>query len=91
MAATAEHQTESSGLKQGTPDRISEPVAILVLTSHAYSLPLQPPPQLKYDLRAIENPPKTLRDSHTGVSKRLREHMRSHQDFSCGRGCRGGE
>jgi RNase adaptor protein for sRNA GlmZ degradation len=61
---------------------IGEPEVILLLTSHAHSPPLQPPAHLKYDLRSIENPPKALRDSHTGLSKRLREHLRSHQDFT---------
>jgi RNase adaptor protein for sRNA GlmZ degradation len=61
---------------------ISEPEVILLLTSHAHSPPLQPSAQLKYDLRSIENPPKALRDSHTGLSKRLREHLQSHQDFT---------
>jgi RNase adaptor protein for sRNA GlmZ degradation len=61
---------------------ISDPEVILLLTSHAHSPPLQPPPHLKYDLRSIENPPKALRDSHDGLSKRLREHLLSHQDFT---------
>ncbi|KAK3316848.1 hypothetical protein B0H66DRAFT_306556 [Apodospora peruviana] len=61
---------------------ILDPLAVLLLTSHAHSPPLQPPPRLKYDLRSIDNPPKALRDSHTGVSKRLREHLLSHQDFN---------
>ncbi|KAL2125757.1 hypothetical protein VTI74DRAFT_2847 [Chaetomium olivicolor] len=61
---------------------IGEPLIVLLLTSHAHSPPLQPPAQFKYDLRSIENPPKALRDSHTGISKRLREHLRRHQDFT---------
>ncbi|KAG7286255.1 hypothetical protein NEMBOFW57_008562 [Staphylotrichum longicolle] len=60
---------------------IDRPLALLLLTSHAHAPPLQPPAHLKYDLRCIENPPKALRDSHTGLSKRLREHLRSHRDF----------
>ena len=60
---------------------VTEPLVVLLLTSHAHSPPLRPPAQLKYDLRSIQNPPKALRDSHTGVSKRLREHLRSHPDF----------
>src|SRR5690242_6638847 len=60
---------------------IDRPSALLLLTSHAHAPPLQPPAHLKYDLRCIENPPKALRDSHTGLSKRLREHLRSHRDF----------
>lgn len=63
------------------PAAIDSPLAILLLTSHAHAPPLQPPAHLKYDLRSVENPPKALRDSHTGLSKRLREHLRSHRDF----------
>ncbi|KAM7217133.1 hypothetical protein V8F06_007532 [Rhypophila decipiens] len=55
--------------------------ARLQLVSHAHSPPHQPPPHLKYDLRCIQNPPKALRDSQTGLSKRLREHLLDHQDF----------
>ncbi len=72
----------SSSSDNNNNDDISDPLVILLLTSHAHSPPLQPPAQLKYDLRCIENPPKALRDSHTGLSKRLREHLRSHQDFT---------
>jgi hypothetical protein len=61
---------------------IGKPLAVLLLTSHAHSPPLQPPAQLQYNLRSIENPPKSIRDSYTGVSKRLREHLQGHQDFT---------
>lgn len=54
----------------------------LTLTSHAQSPPLLPPPDLKYDLRSLGNPPKAIRDSFTGLSKRLREHMLSQDEFS---------
>lgn len=54
---------------------------ILHLTSHAHALPLQPAPDLKYDLRSTRNPPKEIRDRHKGTSKRLREHMLSQRGF----------
>lgn len=55
---------------------------ILLLTSHAYTPPLRPAPHLRYDLRAVQNPPKALRDAgYTGQSKRLREHLRGNADF----------
>ncbi|KAK5658943.1 hypothetical protein OQA88_1760 [Cercophora sp. LCS_1] len=54
---------------------------VLLLTSHAHSPPLLPPPNLKFDLRCVENPPKKLRDTQTGLSKQLREHLLGHTDF----------
>lgn len=48
---------------------------ILILYSHGRTPPLNPPPDLKYDLRSIPNPPKNARDAHDGRSKRLREHL----------------
>ncbi|OCK95432.1 uncharacterized protein K441DRAFT_705207 [Cenococcum geophilum 1.58] len=47
----------------------------LILYSHGRTPPLNPPPDLKYDLRSIPNPPKNARDAHDGRSKRLREHL----------------
>lgn len=54
---------------------------ILTLVSHSHSPPLNPAPQLKFDLRKITNPPKLIRDSCDGRSKRLREHMLANDDF----------
>ncbi|KAK0614510.1 hypothetical protein B0T14DRAFT_528622 [Immersiella caudata] len=68
----------------GTNDNMSPlllPTLILLLTSHAHTPPLHPPPDLKFNLRTIENPPKIIRDSHTGVSKRLRDHLLHYDDF----------
>ena len=48
---------------------------VLILYSHGRTPPLNPPPDLKYDLRSIPNPPKNARDAHDGRSKRLREHL----------------
>jgi RNase adaptor protein for sRNA GlmZ degradation len=45
----------------------------LVLISHSHSPPLNPPASLSFDLRALANPPKYIRDAHNGTSKRLRE------------------
>lgn len=55
---------------------------LLVLTSHAHAPPLRPAPDLKFDLRQVDNPPKALRASHTGTSKRLRDHMLGQDDFA---------
>ena len=52
---------------------------LLVLTSYCHVPPLNPAPRLKYDLRSTPDPPKSIRDAHTGMSKKLRDHM-LHQD-----------
>ncbi|KAF2265663.1 hypothetical protein CC78DRAFT_532329 [Lojkania enalia] len=57
------------------------PQPILVLYSHGRNPPLNPPPDLKYDLRSIPNPPKAVRDVSDGRSKRLREHLLSNSIF----------
>lgn len=54
---------------------------ILILYSHGRNPPLNPSPDLKYDLRNIPNPPKALRDVSDGRSKRLREHLLSEPKF----------
>jgi RNase adaptor protein for sRNA GlmZ degradation len=54
---------------------------LLTLTTHAYAPPLTPPAHIKYDLRTVPNPPKSIRDAYTGVSKRLRDHMLEHEVF----------
>ncbi|KAB5558267.1 hypothetical protein GE09DRAFT_106907 [Coniochaeta sp. 2T2.1] len=58
------------------------PRPLLLIISHARVNPLRkPPPDLKFDIRAVHNPPKQIRDKYTGLDKRLREHMLSHGDF----------
>ncbi|OIW33971.1 hypothetical protein CONLIGDRAFT_203175 [Coniochaeta ligniaria NRRL 30616] len=57
------------------------PQPLLLIVSHARTSPLRPSPDLKYDVRSVSNPPKQIRDKHTGLDKRLREHMLSHGDF----------
>ncbi|ORY12157.1 hypothetical protein BCR34DRAFT_309516 [Clohesyomyces aquaticus] len=54
---------------------------ILIIYSHGRSPPLDPPPELKYDLRSISNPPKALRDVSDGRSKPIREHLLSEPKF----------
>jgi RNase adaptor protein for sRNA GlmZ degradation len=71
--ATSLSQSPSSGKENTNP--------LLILVSHAHAPPLVPPPDLKYDLRTVPNPPKAIRDSYTGVDKRLREHMLQHDAF----------
>jgi hypothetical protein len=78
--------TSALKMEDASPDLSSDSsnaqgIPILLLTSHAHSPPLTPPPKLKYDLRGVENPPKAIRDAYTGVSKRLRDHMLSHDAF----------
>jgi hypothetical protein len=54
---------------------------VLILYSHGRNPPLHPPPDLKYDLRSIPNPPKALRSVSDGRSKRLREHLLAEEKF----------
>jgi hypothetical protein len=67
--------------KMEDDDETPPPQPILLLISHSRTNPLRTPPDLKYDVRSVSNPPKQIRDKHTGVDKRLREHMLSHGDF----------
>lgn len=55
---------------------------ILVLISHSHRRPLSHPPDLKFDLRKVSNPPKHIRDAYDGRSKRLREHLMHMEDFA---------
>ncbi|KAF2730423.1 hypothetical protein EJ04DRAFT_579891 [Polyplosphaeria fusca] len=58
------------------------PLPILILYSHGKSPPLDPVPDLKYDLRSTPNPPKALRDVSDGRSKRIREHLLAEPKFT---------
>jgi RNase adaptor protein for sRNA GlmZ degradation len=62
-------------------DDTPPPQPLLLLISHSRTHPLRTPPDLKFDVRSVANPPKQIRDKYTGVDKRLREHMLSHGDF----------
>ncbi|KAB5570454.1 hypothetical protein GE09DRAFT_1055296 [Coniochaeta sp. 2T2.1] len=63
-------------------DSTPPPRPLLLIISHARVNPLRkPPPDLKFDIRAVHNPPKQIRDKYTGLDRRLREHMLSHGDF----------
>lgn len=70
--------------KRSHPKIVTAPppvIPLILLTSHSHAPPLSPSPRLKYDLRSTPNPPKAIRDAHTGISKRLREHMLNHDAF----------
>ena len=56
--------------------------SVLILISHSHRHPLSRPPNLKFDLRKVSNPPKHIRDAYDGRSKRLREHMMHMEDFT---------
>ncbi|KAG4432457.1 hypothetical protein IFR05_012047 [Cadophora sp. M221] len=54
---------------------------VLVLISHGHAPPLNPRPQLKFDVRNLANPPKHIRDNLNGTSWRLQEWMLSDPKF----------
>ncbi|KAH8684752.1 hypothetical protein BGZ60DRAFT_172691 [Tricladium varicosporioides] len=54
---------------------------VLILISHGHSPPLNPTPDLKFDVRSLPNPPKHIRDAHNGTSKRLQEWLLRDSDF----------
>ncbi|KAF2173844.1 hypothetical protein M409DRAFT_48762 [Zasmidium cellare ATCC 36951] len=47
----------------------------LAIWSHSHAPPLIPAAEISFDLRRVTNPPKHIRDSYDGRSKRLREHL----------------
>ncbi|KAK0120005.1 hypothetical protein ONS95_011423 [Cadophora gregata] len=57
---------------------------VLTLISHGHAPPLDPQPQLRFDVRNLPNPPKHIRDAFNGTSRRLQEWMLSDTKF-CGR------
>ncbi|KAH7072916.1 hypothetical protein BKA63DRAFT_516013 [Paraphoma chrysanthemicola] len=68
-------------MTQPPPTPPPPPQPLLILYSHGRTPPLHPPPDLKFDLRSIPNPPKALRAVSDGRSKRLREHLLSDEKF----------
>lgn len=58
-----------------------EELPLLVLISHGHSPPLNPKPQLKFDIRDLPNPPKAIRDQFSGTSRRLREWTAKDEKF----------
>ncbi|KAH7346438.1 hypothetical protein BKA65DRAFT_551344 [Rhexocercosporidium sp. MPI-PUGE-AT-0058] len=54
---------------------------VLVLISHGHAPPLNPHPQLRFDVRSLANPPKHIRDNLNGTSWRLQEWMLSDPKF----------
>jgi RNase adaptor protein for sRNA GlmZ degradation len=64
-----------------SPSSKQDATPLVILISHAHAPPLNPSPDLRYDLRTVPNPPKAIREGYTGVDKRLREHMRQYDAF----------
>ncbi|PVH87629.1 hypothetical protein DL98DRAFT_509850 [Cadophora sp. DSE1049] len=54
---------------------------VLILISHRHAPPLNPRPQLRFDVRSLPNPPKHIRDALNGTSWRLQEWMLSDAMF----------
>jgi hypothetical protein len=71
---------ESPPTQNSTIPTTEQPVLILI--SHSHRHPLSRPPNWKFDLRKVSNPPKHIRDAYDGRSKRLREHVMHHEDFT---------
>jgi hypothetical protein len=67
--------------ERGAEDVLASPLPTLILTSHGHSPPLRPIPQLKFDVRALPNPPKQVRDAHNGTSRRLQEWLYADSSF----------
>ncbi|KAF7972443.1 hypothetical protein HWV62_18024 [Athelia sp. TMB] len=51
----------------------AEPTVLLTLTSFALAIPLQPTPDLKYDLRTLPSSEKHVRSKYDGRTKKFRE------------------
>ncbi|KAF3910284.1 hypothetical protein ABW21_db0206213 [Orbilia brochopaga] len=56
-------------------------ITVAIYSSGAVYGPLQPPATLRYDLRKVANPPKQLRDTLDGRSKKLRNHLTNDKGF----------
>lgn len=63
------------------PSSPSPPVLVLEIHTHAHAPPLRPQPDISFDLRRLQNPPKVIRDRYDGRSRRLREHLQREPGF----------
>ncbi|TVY59576.1 hypothetical protein LSUE1_G008664 [Lachnellula suecica] len=54
---------------------------VLLLISHRHSPPLNLAPHLKVDVRGLPNPPKHIRDAHSGTSRRLQRWLNGDSQF----------
>jgi hypothetical protein len=75
----------SSSIEENTNHNIDrvplDNIPTIILISHAHSPPLNPPPDLSFDVRHLGNPPKNIRDRYDGTSKRLQEWLDSGPEF----------
>ncbi|KAL2069854.1 hypothetical protein VTL71DRAFT_14533 [Oculimacula yallundae] len=78
-AAAIEENNNLPEYEQNALEDVDLPVLILI--SHGHAPPLKPPPQLKFDVRNLTNPPKHIRDAYNGTSSRLQEWMLSDDRF----------
>ncbi|KAK6335187.1 hypothetical protein TWF718_010624 [Orbilia javanica] len=56
-------------------------VKVTIYSSGAHYGPLKPAAPLRYDMRDVTNPPRQLRGSMDGRSKKLRDHLMNDKDF----------
>ncbi|KAK6510468.1 hypothetical protein TWF506_009574 [Arthrobotrys conoides] len=56
-------------------------VRVIIYSSGAHYGPLKPAAPLRYDMRNVTNPPRQLRGSMDGRSKKLRDHLMNDKDF----------
>jgi len=59
----------------------AEPTILLTITSFALSIPLQPTPDLKYDLRSLPSSEKHVRSKYDGRTKKFREWLSREEDY----------
>lgn len=59
-----------------------EPTVLLTLTSFQHLPPLQPSPDLKYDLRNFPSPEKNVRSKYDGRTKRLRDWLTREPEYA---------
>lgn len=75
----------SSSIEENTNHNIDtlplDNIPIIILISHAHSPPLNPSPNLSFDVRHLGNPPKNIRDRYDGTSKRLQDWLDSSPEF----------
>ncbi|RDL37093.1 uncharacterized protein BP5553_04526 [Venustampulla echinocandica] len=70
-----------SGLAKTAPN---SQLPLLLITSHGEKPPLNPPPQLQFDIRSLKTPPRHICDTHNGMSKCLQDWANADPGFiSC--------
>lgn len=54
---------------------------VLRITSHNRYVPDSPPPDLKYDVRQVPNPPREMRTARTGLDQPVQEVLRNNDVY----------